>query len=144
MSPIDILLVEDNDDDIVLIREALEDARLLNMLHVVTDGQEAMEYLRQQGRHQDVAPPGLVLLDINMPKKNGFEVLIEMKAIPALRHIPVVMLTSSDREEDIVRSYSDGASSFIRKPVNFNDFQEVIKQFAIYWALVVKVPPVQR
>lgn len=137
---IEILVVDDNEDDVIMIQEAVEEARLLNLMHVVHDGQEAMTFLRRQAPFQDARAPGLVLLDINMPKMNGFEVLKEMKTDPALRHIPVVMLTTSHRDEDIVKSYADGACSYIPKPVDFNSFQEVAKQFSLYWALVSKIP----
>ncbi len=138
--PMEILLVEDNEDDILLEQEALADAKLVNLMSVVRDGEEAMAYLRRQGVYQNARMPGLILLDINMPKKNGFEVLNEIKADPALVHIPVVMLTTSDSESDIVKSYARGACSFITKPMDFDKFREVIRQFALYWALVSRVP----
>jgi two-component system, response regulator len=138
--PMEILLVEDNEDDILLEQEALADAKLVNIMYVVRDGEEALAYLRRQGRYHDAKMPGLILLDINMPKKNGFEVLNEIKADVELRHIPVVMLTTSDRENDIVKSYAKGACSFITKPMDFDKFAEVAKQFALYWAVVARVP----
>ena len=138
--PLEILLVEDNEDDIVLEREALADAKLVNLMSVVRDGEEAMAFLRREGRYQDAQVPGLILLDINMPRKNGFEVLNELKADPALVHIPVVMLTTSDSEADIVKSYAKGACSYITKPMDFDKFRDVIKQFALYWALVARIP----
>jgi CheY-like chemotaxis protein len=138
--PMEILLVEDNEDDILLEQEALAEAQLVNLMHVVRDGEEAMAYLRRQGKYQNAQRPGLVLLDINMPKKNGFEVLNEIKADPALRHMPVVMLTTSDSEADIVKSYAKGACSFITKPMDFDKFRDVARQFALYWALVARVP----
>jgi len=136
----EILLVEDNEDDILLEQEALAEAKLVNLMSVVRDGEEAMAFLRRKGRYQDAQVPGLILLDINMPKKNGFEVLNELKADPALMHIPVVMLTTSDSEADIVKSYAKGACSYITKPMDFDKFREVIKQFALYWALVARIP----
>jgi len=142
--PMEILLVEDNEDDIVLEQEAIADAKLVNLMHVVRDGEEALSYLRRQGRYQDAQRPGLILLDINMPRKNGFEVLNEMKADAALMHIPVVMLTTSDNEADVVKSYAKGACSFITKPMDFDKFGEVVKQFAIYWALVSRIPNPER
>jgi CheY-like chemotaxis protein len=142
--PMEILLVEDNEDDILLEQEALADAKLVNLMHVVRDGEEALSYLRRQGQYQDAQRPGLVLLDINMPRKNGFEVLNEMKADATLMHIPVVMLTTSDNEADVVKSYAKGACSFITKPMDFDKFGEVVKQFAIYWALVSRIPNPQR
>jgi CheY-like chemotaxis protein len=142
--PMEILLVEDNEDDILLEREALADAKLVNLMYVVRDGEDALAYLRRQGKYQNAQMPGLVLLDINMPKKNGFEVLNEMKADPALMHIPVIMLTTSDREADIVKSYAKGACSFITKPMDFDKFRDVVKQFALYWALVARIPATRR
>ena len=141
--PIEILLVDDNDDDIILLEESFRDSRFLNLLQVVHDGEEAIEYLRRQGRHRSAKLPGLVLLDINMPKMNGFEVLQVMKADPVLKSIPVVMLTTSTRDEDIARSYDGGACSFVSKPVNLYKLKEVIKQFMLYWTLVSVVPPVR-
>jgi CheY-like chemotaxis protein len=138
--PMEILLVEDNEDDILLEQEALADAKLVNLMYVVRDGDEAIAYLRRQGKYHDAKVPGLILLDINMPKKNGFEVLNEIKADPALMHIPVVMLTTSDSEADIVKSYAKGACSYITKPMDFDKFRDVIRQFALYWALVATVP----
>lgn len=140
---VDILLVEDNDDDVLLIEECLEESRLLNLLTVVRDGEEAMAYLRRQPPFENVSTPGLMLLDINMPRKNGFEVLSEMKSDPKLRHIPVAMLTVSDMDEDIVRSYSAGACSYVRKPVDFERLKDVVKQFELYWTLVSRVPSVR-
>ena len=140
VQPVDILLVEDNEDDIVIVQEAFAESRLLNLIHVVRDGEEAVAYLRCEGIYQKTPRPGLVMLDINMPKKNGFEVLETMKADPALRSIPVIMLTVSDREEDIIKSYANGACSFIKKPVDFDRFKEVIKQFELYWTLVSRIP----
>ena len=138
--PMEILLVEDNEDDIVLEQEALADAKLINLLCVARDGEQAMAYLRRHGKYQNAQAPGLILLDINMPKKNGFEVLNEIKADPALVHIPVVMLTTSDNEADIVKSYAKGACSYITKPMDFDKFRDVVKQFTLYWALVATVP----
>ena len=137
---IEILLVEDNDDDIVLIREAFTNANFLNLVNGVKDGVEAMAYLRREGEYKDKNLPGLVLLDINMPKKDGFEVLEEMKADPLLKQIPVIMLTCSKREEDVVRAYDGGACSFITKPVSFDAFQEMVGRFSLYWTLVATIP----
>jgi CheY-like chemotaxis protein len=142
--PMEILLVEDNEDDILLEQEALADAKLVNLMSVVRDGEEALAYLRRQGKYQNARLPGLILLDINMPKKNGFEVLNEIKMDADLKHIPVVMLTTSDSEADIVKSYARGACSFITKPMDFDKFRDVIRQFALYWALVSRVPSTAR
>lgn len=140
LQPIELLLVEDNEDDIVLIQEAFGEARLVNVIHVVRDGEEALAYLRKKPPYQAAATPGLVLLDINMPKKDGFQVLEEMKANGHLRQVPVIMLTTSDRDEDVTRSYKNGASSYIRKPVDFHSFCRLVEHFEIYWALVAKLP----
>lgn len=142
--PIELLLVEDNEDDIVLIDEAFADARLMNVIYKVPNGEEALAYLRREGRYGHVGLPELILLDINMPKMNGFEVLQTIKADPLLRSLPVIMLTTSDREEDIVRSYADGACSYIRKPMSLEQFTDVVKKFEIYWTLVSRVPPHKR
>jgi len=138
---IEILLVDDNDDDVVLISESFQESRFLNLMHVVHDGVEALAYLRREGKYKGAAMPGLVLLDINMPKMNGFEVLDAIKADPELRSIPVVMLTTSTRDVDIARSYQGGACSFVSKPVDLEKLKEVVKQFALYWTLVSIVPP---
>ncbi len=138
--PIEILLVDDNDDDIVLIQEAFASANLINTINDVRDGVEAMAYLRREGKYENAKLPGLVLLDINMPKKDGFEVLKEMKADPVLMQIPVVMLTTSKREEDVVKSYNGGACTFITKPISFDAFKEMAEQFSLYWTLVARIP----
>jgi len=138
--PMELLLVEDNEDDILLEQEALADAKLVNLMYVVRDGVEAMALLRREGKYQNAQVPGLILLDINMPRKNGFEVLKEIKADPALMHIPVVMLTTSENEADVVKSYAKGACSYITKPMDFDKFREVVKQFSLYWALVARIP----
>jgi CheY-like chemotaxis protein len=133
-------LVEDNEDDIVLIEEAFAEAKLMNVIFKVRDGEEALAYLRQAGQYTHARKPGLVLLDINMPKMNGFEVLQAMKADPLLQSLPVVMLTTGDREDDIVRSFTDGACSYIRKPISLDEFILVVKDFELYWTMVSRVP----
>jgi CheY-like chemotaxis protein len=138
--PVELLLVEDNEDDIILIQEAFADAKLMNVIYKVRDGEEALAYLRREGRYQHVRRPGLILLDINMPKKNGFEVLQAIKADLLLRSLPVIMLTTSDREEDILRSYAAGACSYIRKPMRLDQLVQVVKEFELYWTLVSRVP----
>ena len=142
--PIEILVVDDNDDDVLIIQEAFTQEKLVNVLQVVRDGEEALAYLRRQGKYHDAGQPGLVLLDINMPKKDGLEVLKEIKQDASLRHIPVVMLTTSSRDEDVIRSYSGGACSYITKPVMVEKLREVLKQFELYWALVSKIPARRR
>jgi CheY-like chemotaxis protein len=141
VSDIDVLLAEDNEDDILLVRESLEETSFARRLHVARDGQEALDYVRaHNGRTGDVRPL-LVLLDINMPRMNGFEVLGELKATPALKHIPVVMLTTSGREEDMVKSYRIGAASYLTKPIGFESFRELLTRFATYWTTVAHIPP---
>jgi CheY-like chemotaxis protein len=137
---IKILLAEDNDDDIVMIKDAFARSKIINSFDVVKNGEEALGFLRKEGRYAGKDRPGLILLDINMPKKNGFEVLEAIKKDPRFDYIPVIMLTTSEREEDIVKSYKEGACSYITKPVNFSNFTKVIEQFALYWALVSKIP----
>jgi CheY-like chemotaxis protein len=138
--PIEILLVEDNEDDVLILSEALEGAERITVARAVTDGEQALEYLRGEGRFADAPLPGLILLDINMPRKNGLLALEEIKADPALRHIPVVMMTASDQESDIVRSYASGASSYLRKPVGLEQLVELVRGFELYWTLVSTVP----
>jgi CheY-like chemotaxis protein len=137
---IQILLVDDNEDDVLMFKDILEGAKLINTLEVVYDGQEAMAYLRKEGNFKDSQTPGLIMLDITMPKKNGFEVLEEIKTDLHLKHIPVIVFTTSSREEDIFKSYSFGAASYISKPVEIKKFQEVINHFLIYWAMVAEIP----
>jgi len=141
IQPIEILLVEDNEDDIILVEEAFAGARMMNVINNVRDGEEALAYLLREGPYKNAVRPGLILLDINMPKKNGFEVLEAIKANPQLQPLPVIILTTSEREEDVVRSYVYGACSYIRKPVSLERFIDVVKQFEVYWTLVSRVPP---
>jgi two-component system response regulator len=141
--PIVILLAEDDADDRLLVKEALEEGRVLNELRFVGDGEELLEYLRRQGRYigEGQAPrPGLVLLDLNMPRKDGREALREIKADPELRRIPVVVMTTSKAEEDIFRSYDSGASSYITKPVTFDRLVELMKTMGQYWIEFVELP----
>jgi len=137
---IKILLAEDNEDDIVMIKDAFAHSKIINSFDVVKNGEEALSFLRKEGQYADRDRPGLILLDINMPKKNGFEVLEALKKDPRFDYIPVIMLTTSEREEDIVKSYKEGACSYITKPVNFNNFAKVVEQFALYWGLISKIP----
>lgn len=138
--PVDILLVEDNEDDVVIIQEAFLESRLLHVINTVSDGEEALTYLRRQGKYHGAALPALVLLDINMPRKNGFEVMEAVKGDPQLRSIPIIMLTMSEREEDIDRSYAGGACSYIRKPVDLDQFNAVVKLFESYWTMISRIP----
>ncbi len=142
--PIVILMAEDDADDRLLAQEALEESRVLNELHMVEDGQELMDYLHRDGRYQDARAypyPGLVLLDLNMPRKDGREALEEIKRDPTLKRIPVVILTTSKSEEDLVRSYDLGASSYISKPVTFEGLVDVMKSLGRYWIEIVDLPP---
>jgi len=140
--PILILMAEDDADDRLLVKEALEESRVLNELRFVEDGEELLEYLRGQGRYagEDSTRPGLVLLDLNMPRKDGREALREIKADPELRRIPIVVMTTSKAEEDIFRSYDSGASSYITKPVTFDGLVEMMRGLNRYWFQVVVVP----
>jgi CheY-like chemotaxis protein len=141
--PIVILMADDDADDRLLTQDAMTDARVINDLHFVTDGEELMEYLYRRGRYADAvsAPrPGLILLDLNMPKKDGREALKEIKADPDLRRIPVVILTTSKAEEDIYRSYDLGANSFITKPVTFEGLVELMRVMGRYWIEFVELP----
>lgn len=136
---IKILLVEDNPDDIDITKRALKEAKIINKLWVVRDGQEALDFLRHKGKYKDISTspkPGLILLDINLPKVNGIDVLKIIKRDSDLRRTPIVMLTVSKRDEDIIKSYDDGCNSFIQKPVNFENFLDVIKQISLYWGLL--------
>lgn len=141
--PITILLADDDADDRVLARDALAESRLANDLRYVVDGEDLMDYLRKRGRYAspEAAPrPGLILLDLNMPRKDGREALREIKSDPSLRHIPIVVLTTSKTEEDIYRSYDLGVNSFITKPVTFDGLVNVMKTLGRYWFEIVELP----
>jgi chemotaxis family two-component system response regulator Rcp1 len=137
--PIEILLVEDNPGDVRLTREALKDAKVLNTLHVVMDGVEALAFLRKQGKHAAAPLPDLILLDLNLPKKNGREVLEDIKNDDALRHIPVVILTTSQAERDIAESYRLHANAYVTKPVDLEQFLTVVKSIEQFWLEIVKL-----
>jgi CheY-like chemotaxis protein len=141
-SEISILLVEDNPDDIEITRRALEKGRVMNELIVARDGQEALDILFG-ARNGETRFPGLILLDLNLPKVDGREVLEKVKADSKLKRIPVVVLTVSTREEDIVRSYDLGVNTFITKPVRFQDFIKVVTTIKEYWLLIATLPPVE-
>jgi CheY-like chemotaxis protein len=138
--PIDVLLVEDDAGDVLLIREAFEHNKVHNTLAVVSDGVEAIAYLRRQGAHANAPRPDLVLLDLNLPRKDGREVLAEVKDDPELRAIPVVVLTTSQAEEDVLRSYDLHANAYVTKPVDFDRFIEVVRQIDEFFVSVVKLP----
>lgn len=137
---IDILMVEDDEGDVLMTREAFEHYKIRNRLHVVKDGDEALRYLRRTDEYADAARPGLILLDLNLPRRDGRAVLAELKADADLRVIPVVVLTTSDAEEDIVRSYSLHANAYVKKPVDFERFLDVIRQIDAFFVTVVRLP----
>ena len=139
--PVEILLAEDNPGDAKLTKKAFEQGNIINNLHVVDDGIEAMKFLRQQGEYSDEARPDLVLLDLNMPRKDGWTVLEDLKNDPDLGRIPVIVLTSSEAEEDIVKSYELQANAYLTKPVDFQGFLEIVHSFEEFWLSVVKMPP---
>lgn len=138
--PKEILLVEDNPGDVYIVRSSLADSTLYHNFYHVNDGEEIMAYLHQQQGYQNVPLPDLILLDLNLPKKNGFEVLAEIKADPKLRIIPVIILTSSDAERDIIRSYQLYANSYIVKPSNYFAFFQAIKKLELFWLNLVQLP----
>jgi two-component system response regulator len=138
--PIEVLLVEDDPGDVLLTREAFEHNKVSNRLHVVNDGEQAMDFLRGEGAYVGVPRPDLVLLDLNLPRKDGREVLEEVKNDPELRTIPVVILTTSEAEEDILRSYRLHANAYVSKPVDFDQFIRVVRQIDDFFVTVVKLP----
>ncbi|MDX3660883.1 response regulator [Streptomyces sp. ID05-26A] len=140
MTVIDVLLVEDDPGDALMTQEAFEHHKIRNTLHVVKDGVEALEFLRREGQYENAPRPGLILLDLNLPRKDGREVLSEIKADAELRSIPVVVLTTSEAEEDILRSYSLYANAYVTKPVDFDRFIEVVRQIDDFFVTVVKLP----
>jgi CheY-like chemotaxis protein len=137
----EILLVEDNPGDVELTREALVESKVHMRLSVVSDGVEALAFLRREGRHADAPRPDLMLLDLNLPKKDGRAVLGEVKQDPALRNIPVVILTSSQAEQDIVRAYDLHANCYVTKPVDLEQFMTIVRSIEQFWLTVVKLPP---
>ena len=138
---IDVLLVEDDPGDVLMTREAFAENKVANRLAVVSDGESAMAFLRKQGRFEDAPTPDLVLLDLNLPRMDGREVLAAMKGDEDLRRIPVVVLTTSEAEEDVLRSYSLHANAYVTKPVDFQRFIEVVRQIDDFFVQVVRLPP---
>jgi CheY-like chemotaxis protein len=136
-----VLLVEDDPGDVLMTQEAFEHHRIGNPLHVVSDGAAALRFLRREGEHTDAPRPGLILLDLNLPLMNGREVLAEIKSDDQLRSIPVVVFTTSQAEEDIVRSYDLHANAYVAKPVDFSRFMEIIRQIDDFFVTVVRLPP---
>jgi chemotaxis family two-component system response regulator Rcp1 len=138
---IDILLVEDNPGDVRLAQEALKESKVRNKLYVVEDGVEAMNFLRQEGKFIGSPRPDLILLDLNLPRKSGREVLDEVKSDESLKRIPVVVLTVSKAEEDIIKAYDHHANCYITKPLDFDQFIEVTKSIEDFWLTIVRLPP---
>jgi chemotaxis family two-component system response regulator Rcp1 len=138
---VDILLVEDNPGDVRLAQEALKESKVRNKLYVVEDGVEAMAFLRQQGEYAGVPRPDLVLLDLNLPRKSGREVLAEVKTDDSLKRIPVVVLTVSKAEEDVIKCYNYHANCYITKPLDFNQFMLVTRSIEDFWLTIVRLPP---
>ncbi len=138
--PIQILLVEDNPGDVRLTKEALKEAEVLNKIHVVADGVEALAFLRRQGRYINASRPDLILLDLNLPKKDGREVLAEIKEDPDLKQTPVIVLTVSKAEEDIIKTYNLHANCYVNKPVDLGQFIEVVTAIKYFWLGIVKLP----
>jgi CheY-like chemotaxis protein len=141
VKPIEILLVEDNPGDVRLTKEALVDGKVFNNLSVVIDGQEAMDFLRKKGKYAKAIRPDLIFLDLNLPKKDGREVLQEVKSDPKLKKIPIVVLTTSQAELDIMTSYEHHANCYITKPVDFGQFIKVVKSVENFWFSIVTLPP---
>jgi CheY-like chemotaxis protein len=139
-SPIEILLVEDNPGDVRLTREAFRDARISNRIHTVCDGVEAMAFLNHEGAYTGALSPDLILLDLNLPKKDGREVLAAVKADERIKHIPVVVLTTSQAEQDIIKSYELQANCYVTKPVDLDQFLNTVKSIGDFWLAIVKLP----
>jgi chemotaxis family two-component system response regulator Rcp1 len=141
VTPIEILLVEDSPADVRLTKEALKEEKIHNNLSVVNDGVEAMAFLHRQGKYSKAARPDLILLDLNLPKKDGREVLKEIKSDKEFKAIPVVVLTISKAEEDVIKSYNLHANCYITKPIDLNQFAKVVKTIQDFWLTIVKLPP---
>lgn len=145
MSPlINILLVDDSEDDVELTMAALKKTKLANNVSVVADGIEALKYLRREGEYKDAQMPSLIFLDLNMPRKDGREVLAELKQDPSLRQIPVVILTTSEAEQDILTSYDIGANCYVSKPVDLSQLIKVVQTIDDFWFGVVQLPPINK
>lgn len=140
VQPVEILLVEDNPVDVMITREVFSDARICNNLHVVEDGEEAMDFLYKRGKFLSAPSPEIILLDLNLPRKDGREILAEIKQDPSLRHIPVIILTTSASQEDIWRSYDLQANCFITKPVDLEQFNKALEHIGEFWFTLVKLP----
>lgn len=141
IKPVEILLVEDSPADIRLTQEALKDSKMHNHLHIVTDGEQAMDFLQGHGDYAGMPKPDIILLDLNLPRKNGHEVLQEIKQDPELRRIPVVVLTTSDDEHDILKSYDLYANCYITKPLTLERFGLIVQHIEDFWLTIVRLPP---
>jgi CheY-like chemotaxis protein len=140
LTPMDVLLVEDDEGDVLMTREAFEFYKIRNTLHVVTDGEQALQFLHRTGPYTDAPRPGLILLDVNLPRVSGLEVLAELKQDPQLLDVPVVMLTTSQADEDILRSYKLHANAYVSKPVDFEAFTAAIRQIDDFFLTLVQLP----
>ena len=140
MKPVNILLVEDSDDDVILVRAALKHGRVANDLFVVHNGDDAMAFILNRGRYADSPRPDLVLLDLNLPGRTGQEVLEEIKQTPQLRSIPVIVLTTSTEERDIMRAYEEQANAYVAKPLDLDEFFDAIRMFEDFWLTLVRLP----
>jgi len=140
LRPMDVLLVEDDEGDVLMTREAFEFYKIRNTLHVVTDGEQALQFLHRTGPYTDAPRPGLILLDVNLPRRSGLEVLAELKQDPELLDVPVVMLTTSQADEDILRSYKLHANAYVSKPVDFEAFTAAIRQIDDFFLTLVQLP----
>ncbi len=141
MKPIHILLVEDNEGDILLTTEALSEGKIINEVSIARDGEEAIDFLNQQGAFSNATKPDLILLDVNLPKKNGYEVLDYIKSTNDLKHIPVIILTTSSSQKDILYAYRNYANAYITKPVDVDDFIKIISTIEDFWIGIVQLPP---
>lgn len=141
MNGIDILLVEDSQGDVRLAQEVFKEAKIANRLHVVSDGVEALAFLRREGAYKEARRPDLILLDLNLPKMDGREVLAEIKHDPDLQNIPVVILTISNAEKDVLDAYHNSANCYIVKPIDFDQFSRVVRAIEDFWLAIVKLPP---
>ena len=139
--PVEILLVEDDPGDVLITREAVEGSKFANNLNVVSNGEQALQYLRREAPYEHATRPGLILLDLNLPRLDGREVLAQIKQDPDLRRIPVVVLTTSSSDEDIVRSYDLHANAYVTKPVDFDQFMSVVRQVDEFFISIVTLPP---
>lgn len=144
MRPIEILLVEDNPGDVRLTKEALKDSKIANIMHVASDGEEALDFLYKKGKYNEMPTPDLIILDLNLPKKTGIEVLEDIKTSPNLKVIPVIVLTTSESEKDILRAYNLYVNCYVTKPVEFNSFIEVVQGMEDFWFTIVKLPSLKK